>query len=703
MKRISVVSLAVLALAACAGAPEPVSADGYVPAFRDPALRPFTVDRFETFADEAAFMQYVRDVREISMERNPRWTRKTPPVWDIIYTILGGGQNYYNFAPGLSYGGEPPSADMASPVSSIAAESEGEVVITASSIPADGSTITNVQKAGVDEGDIVKRIGRHLVVLQDGRLFSVDLGTGDAPELRLSARTNVYASPEDDDWFDEMLVFGERVLVTSYSYEHNGTKLSVFRMDPATGAFTGEGAFVISSNDYYSADNYATRMVGDKLVVHTPVYLADVNPERPMDWPLVRRWQKDAPGPEKDGTRLFDASAIYRPMQPSLEPVIHTVSVCDLGASLDGAAPPCRATAITAPGSYVFYVSSTDAYLWAESSDDPSRDMCHAGPELAFEDGVPAGLYRIPLSGKTPQVMWTRGSPLNQFSIDTSGDHVRALTMWGRTGCDYDGRGDDSALKLKYFSAPMAMFRDRPQTPSASHYQTVPDPESSAFENRFTDTHVVYGSREDRSYFAPEDSEMPIEGKLVAVPVVAPDKATTLSAPHGIVRAERVGNDMVLTGYRNGEGLSLSYLDLSGEAKIVSTTLLKSRYESERRSHAFNSRVSADGSGVVSLPTVVRTEESGRWVWRSDASDLSYVTFDADGRLAPAGEIAAREDSEDPAYTCEVSCIDWYGNSRPFFIGNRVFALMGAELVEAKLEAGRVIELRRVNLTGKVG
>ena len=73
------------------------------------------------------------------------------------------------------------------------------------------------------------------------------------------------------------------------------------------------------------------------------------------------------------------------------------------------------------------------------------------------------------------------------------------------------------------------------------------------------------------------------------------------------------------------------------------------------------------------------------------------------GRLAPAGEIAAREDSEDPAYTCEVSCIDWYGNSRPFFIGNRVFALMGAELVEAKLEAGRVIELRRVNLTGKVG
>jgi hypothetical protein len=184
--------------------------------------------------------------------------------------------------------------------------------------------------------------------------------------------------------------------------------------------------------------------------------------------------------------------------------------------------------------------------------------------------------------------------------------------------------------------------------------------------------------------------------------VAAPDKAVMLTAPHGILRAERVGNDMVLTGYRDAKGLSLSYLDLSGEAKIASTVLMKSRYESESRSHAFNSRVRADGSGVVSLPTVVRTAESGRWVWRSDASDLSYLTFDASGALASAGELVMHADSADPSYECEVSCIDWYGNSRPFFIGERVFALMGTELVEAKLDADKVVEMRRLNLTGKV-
>ena len=34
---------------------------------------------------------------------------------------------------------------------------------------------------------------------------------------------------------------------------------------------------------------------------------------------------------------------------------------------------------------------------------------------------------------------------------------------------------------------------------------------------------------------------------------------------------------------------------------------------------------------------------------------------------------------------CRASCVDWYGNSRPLFIRNRVFALMGYEIVEGQL------------------
>ena len=46
---------------------------------------------------------------------------------------------------------------------------------------------------------------------------------------------------------------------------------------------------------------------------------------------------------------------------------------------------------------------------------------------------------------------------------------------------------------------------------------------------------------------------------------------------------------------------------------------------------------------------------------------------------------------------CRASCVDWYGNSRPLFIRNRVFALMGYEIVEGRVSANRIVEVNRVN------
>ena len=48
---------------------------------------------------------------------------------------------------------------------------------------------------------------------------------------------------------------------------------------------------------------------------------------------------------------------------------------------------------------------------------------------------------------------------------------------------------------------------------------------------------------------------------------------------------------------------------------------------------------------------------------------------------------------------CKASCVDWYGNARPIFIGQRVFALMGYELVEGRIEGDRVLERRRIDFT----
>ena len=51
---------------------------------------------------------------------------------------------------------------------------------------------------------------------------------------------------------------------------------------------------------------------------------------------------------------------------------------------------------------------------------------------------------------------------------------------------------------------------------------------------------------------------------------------------------------------------------------------------------------------------------------------------------------------------CKASCVDWYGNARPIFIGKRVFALLGYELVEGQLADGRVRERRRVDFAPRL-
>ena len=95
--------------------------------------------------------------------------------------------------------------------------------------------------------------------------------------------------------------------------------------------------------------------------------------------------------------------------------------------------------------------------------------------------------------------------------------------------------------------------------------------------------------------------------------------AETLNAPgEWGLRIERTGANIVLTGYRDDAGLSLSNLDLRTRPRLTDTRVLRGRFESENRSHAFNSMVGADGAGLMGLPTVTRVKESGRWVWRSE-------------------------------------------------------------------------------------
>lgn len=580
----------------------------------------------------------------------------------------------------------PPPAAVAAPMAANATAdraSAGE--------PANPN-ITNNQSLGVDEGGIVKQIGHYLVVLQDGRVFSVDLGQGAGAPLRLADRIDVYRSQQTAaSWYDEMLVLGDRILITAYNYTEHASEITVLRL-AADGGLSREGRYLISSNDYYSTDNYATRLIGDTLVIYTPVPLGDGD----FAFPRIRRADRD--GEADQGRELLRGGDIYAPPGRIDYPILHAVSFCPLKGGMQ-----CRTTAFVGPAMREFYVSPQDVFLWIGAPDGlpwgidyaNQRRQCPEGQYWRGPAADAALLYKVPVDGGPVSALGVEGAPADQFAFDSKDGRLRALL--GRVSGDCAAYGASKPLAL--LDVPLAAFGQRIRHVSASAYAPLPRIAGGQLENRFVGDWLIYGGRDTWDSSAPDGRAAPLSSSLYVVPVDRPWATATLAIPHNAIRIERAGNDAIVTGYRDTKGLLISYVGLSGSPRITSTTQLAGRFESEGRSHAFNAWARGDGGGLLGLPTTVRQWRSGRGWSDSNSSALSFIAFDPAKRLDPAGELTPGDGKPDPAYACQVSCIDWYGNSRPIFTGGRILALMGTDLVEGRMEAGRIREIGRVDLT----
>ncbi|HTU13292.1 MAG TPA: beta-propeller domain-containing protein [Allosphingosinicella sp.] len=559
--------------------------------------------------------------------------------------------------------------------------------------------ITNNQTIGVDEGGIVKQIGRFLVVLQDGRLFSADLGTAPGAPLRLADRIDVYRSrARAASWYDEMLVFGDRIMVTAYNYRERASEITVIRMAP-DGRLTREGRFLLSSDDYYSTENYATRIVGGNLVFYAPQSLGGRGPDGGFAWPRLRR--ADGDGEAGEGEALIGPTDVIAPVGNIDDPVLHTLSICPLRGAMD-----CRTTAFIGPAMRELFVSPTDAFLWIGAPDglpwsidyaNRRRQDCAAGHYWQDGRAQAAMLYRLPLDGAPVGAVAVDGIPSDQFAFESSDGRFRALLSRAGAGCFKP----DQMRALNLLDIPLSAFGERVRQIPDRAYAPLP-PVAGQLENRFVGPWLVYGSRSgwtDNPVMAGGTSR---GSTLIAVPLARPGDARRLALPHNALRIERAGNDAVVTGYRGQSGLSLSYVGLGRDPRIAATTLLADRFESEGRSHAFNAWIRPDGSGLIGLPTTLRRARSGRGWSDSQSSELSFVAVSPDKTLSPAGQLSPQRRTRSD-YRCEVSCVDWYGNSRPIFTGGRILALMGTDLVEGRLAGGQMGEIGRLDLTGAHG
>jgi hypothetical protein len=549
------------------------------------------------------------------------------------------------------------------------------VEVTAAPAQVNASTaesVTNVQHAGVDEGDIVKVHGDYLVVLRRGRLFTVAIGDG---RLKPVSMMNAYGPEMDPSrtWYDEMLISGDTIVVIGYSYERGGTEVGLFAIDDA-GRLTYRSTYHLRSNDYYSSRNYASRLIGNKLIFYSPMYFYAVEGGLYDNFPAVRKWHA---GAAKSEFKLIVApERVYRPAYEfrSDSVALHTVTVCDLAnGSFD-----CKATSVVGPPGNVFYVSPDAVYVWVtdwtyDSKSSKSRSL----------------VYRMPLDGGAPQALRVSGSPVDQFSFLQSDDqHLNVLVR-------SDARGDSmwsaefAAGGCALLRVPLSVFSDGSDAAPKSDYKRLPkvSDDRYTFQNRFVGDYLLYGS--GSGWW----SQHRITSSTLYIVDWRTGESDRVELTHGIDRIDQLGADAVVVG-TDGRNLHFSSIRLGRWPEVAGEYVRMGASQGELRSHGFFYKPEGADSGTLGLPISLPGRKGYEHLFENSAAVLflknTSLHFEEVGELAAESQKAKDDD-------CKASCVDWYGNARPLFLRGRIFALMGYELVEGRIEKGRIRELQRVD------
>ncbi len=532
-------------------------------------------------------------------------------------------------------------------------------------------SVTNVQHAGVDEGGIVKLHGDHLVILRRGRLFTVRIAEQD---LRLISALDAFGHDVDPQgaWYDEMLISGNTLVVIGYSYARGGSEIGVFDIS-RDGQLGYRATYHLRSNDYYSSRNYASRLVGSKLIVYSPHVLSPWG-DPYAAFPALRRWRPGAL--PTDFRRIAPATRIYRTddaLDPFAGVALHSVAVCDLAQpEMD-----CRSTAVLGPPGRVFYVSPSSVFVWTTT----------------WRTGVPkatpvSAVFRIPLDGSPPSALKAAGSPIDQFSfLEDGGGMLNVLLrsnghgdgMWAAEA----GGGDLALLRV-----PLASFSDGKDAAPDDAYERLPRPAGYTLQNRYVGSFLLYGA--GSGWSAPTEAR---RSQVYAVRYAAGD-VYEVPLVHPVDRIEALGSHALVVG-SDSKDLHLTSLRLARQPVAVDRHVRQGAAQGETRSHGFFYKAESEFDGLLGLPIIGAGESAVRQLSGGSAAILYLRNRGL--VLSELGMLVARPAQNPGNDACRASCVDWYGNARPLFARGRVFALMGYEIVEGKVDQMRIVETRRVS------
>jgi hypothetical protein len=246
-----------------------------------------------------------------------------------------------------------------------------------------------------------------------------------------------------------------------------------------------------------------------------------------------------------------------------------------------------------------------------------------------------------------------------------------------------EARGGELALLRVH----LASFSDGREAAPPESYQPLPAPPGSqALQNRYVGSYLLYGA--GAGWHRPRPGS---RSQLYAVRY-ADGTSYGLPLSHGVDRLEALGADAVAIG-SDGKDLHFTSLRLAPYPVAAGRYTRANASQGETRSHGFFYH---EKEGLLGLPITGAGRGASRQLRHASASLLYLrnrgLAFTEIGTL-DSRPGAGNDDG------CRASCVDWYGNSRPLFIRSRVFALMGYEIVEGRLAADKIFEIRRINFS----
>jgi hypothetical protein len=550
-----------------------------------------------------------------------------------------------------------------------------------------GESITNTQTAGVDEGGIVKLHGDFLVILRRGRLFTVDLRN---ERMEPVSVVDAYAPGSSGQaWYDEMLISGNKVIVIGYSYSKRGMEVVLFNIDP-DGRLFYAATYVLRANDYYSSRNYASRLIGDKLIFYAPLFL-NFYRDPLGSFPAMYRWESGKPAAFE---RLAPATKIYR-AEEEIDPrppiVLHTVQICDL--SRPGMA--CTATGVLGPTGREFYVSRDAVFVWTV----PYGASGSTAP-------VNSSVFRLPFDGEDPPTaLKTLGGPIDQFSFLESGGYLNVLlraegpsaSMWA---------SEIGSQNLALLRVSVSQFGDGSGFAPLDNYHPLPSPVNAfSLQNRYIGDYLVYGAGNTWRGNHRIRSVSPVDSAYLLNWKNPENASISLPVAHTVDRIEALGDNPLLVGSGGGDlhftTLSVSLAGNMFLVRMAGNFRLPGASQGETRSHGFFYKPDDKNTGILGLP--FRNGNAGGWRQLEKASNGIIYLRNLNLNLSELGSLNASPMTRNPDDNCKASCVDWYGNSRPLFLKGRIFALMGYELVEGRVTGARISEVQRIDFSpGKI-